>query len=434
MMSRRGKNPPAVPKSGVDGSLTPHKWLLAGAIATALVGLGVAGGVFFALRWAFPSPVGVSADEWLYNLVRSTIAAVGVLTGGGAAFIAYRRQRSIEAQNKLDQAQNRIDQTRSETDRYARAVDQLGNPAAAIRLGGIYALEHLAKDSTPNQQMIVEVLAGFTRNRMAETAETHWQREDVSNGPITACCEPTHEALARIPTDVKAALTVLSRLASKRGAPPGDLSHVSLSRADLPEFTIANLNLFGADLREANLRGADLSRSSLRNANLMRADLSHACLGGADLSRADAGGANLREADLREADLREADLHGTDLRRAKCSRANMSGAGLGGANLARADLAGTDLTGVSLRGARLHQADLTGADLRGANLTQADLADAVLANADFAGADMAGANLARVALSGEQAAYARTRHALNVLDDAESLPGPTVPAKQRATD
>jgi hypothetical protein len=33
------------------------------------------------------------------------------------------------------------------TDRFTRAVDQLGHPEVDVRLGGIYALERIAKDS-----------------------------------------------------------------------------------------------------------------------------------------------------------------------------------------------------------------------------------------------------------------------------------------------
>jgi hypothetical protein len=59
------------------------------------------------------TPEDTPADEWLYNLATSTIAATGVLTRGGAAFIAYRRQRSVGSQNRLDW-------TRSEVERFTR--------------------------------------------------------------------------------------------------------------------------------------------------------------------------------------------------------------------------------------------------------------------------------------------------------------------------
>ncbi|MDR2114109.1 MAG: hypothetical protein LBO75_02390 [Bifidobacteriaceae bacterium] len=170
----RGKKPGQADDAATSGSLKPHKGLFLGVAIIAVFGVVVAGLVFWGFQWVFPTPEETDATAWLYNLVRSTIAVVGVLTGGGAAFIAYRRQRAFEIQTKLDR-------TRLDTERYMRAVDQLGNSAPAIRLGGIYALEHLAKESGPIQEMIVEVLAGFTRNSIAELKLSVDSGDHVSN-------------------------------------------------------------------------------------------------------------------------------------------------------------------------------------------------------------------------------------------------------------
>src|SRR4051812_43706909 len=49
------------------------------------------------------------------------------------------------------------------TDRYAKAIEQLGNENADIRIGGIYALERIARDSATDRATIVNVLATFVR-------------------------------------------------------------------------------------------------------------------------------------------------------------------------------------------------------------------------------------------------------------------------------
>jgi hypothetical protein len=44
------------------------------------------------------------------------------------------------------------------TDRYAKAIEQLGTSNADVRIGGIYALERLARDSRVDHVTVVEVL------------------------------------------------------------------------------------------------------------------------------------------------------------------------------------------------------------------------------------------------------------------------------------
>jgi len=45
------------------------------------------------------------------------------------------------------------------TERFTKAVDQLGSNQVAIRLGGIYALERIARDSRQDHWTIMETLA-----------------------------------------------------------------------------------------------------------------------------------------------------------------------------------------------------------------------------------------------------------------------------------
>ena len=47
------------------------------------------------------------------------------------------------------------------TDRYARAIGLLGSDKAAERIGGVYALEHLMRESPVDHETIVDVLVAF---------------------------------------------------------------------------------------------------------------------------------------------------------------------------------------------------------------------------------------------------------------------------------
>jgi hypothetical protein len=49
------------------------------------------------------------------------------------------------------------------TDRYTRAVEQLGSYRIEVRIGGIYALERIARDSKRDHPAVMEVLAAFAR-------------------------------------------------------------------------------------------------------------------------------------------------------------------------------------------------------------------------------------------------------------------------------
>ena len=50
-----------------------------------------------------------------------------------------------------------------QTDLFTRAIDQLGSEKLEVRLGGIYALERIARDSEKDHGPIMEVLVAFVR-------------------------------------------------------------------------------------------------------------------------------------------------------------------------------------------------------------------------------------------------------------------------------
>src|SRR5580700_11327725 len=55
------------------------------------------------------------------------------------------------------------------TDRYTRAIEQLGSDKLDVRIGGIYALERVARDSAKDHQTVMEVLSAFIREHSRET-------------------------------------------------------------------------------------------------------------------------------------------------------------------------------------------------------------------------------------------------------------------------
>src|SRR5215208_420585 len=221
------------------------------------------------------------------------------------------------------------------TERFTRAIDQLGkvddkgNKLFEIRVGGIYALERIARESEEDYWPIMEVLTAYVRQNAPQESEltelvVGYFRQNAAYESGKDLTEGGSDEEVRAPDpDIQAIMTVLRRRTHSFGH--GE-----------PE----PLNLSWTYLRRANLSGADLAEAGLTGANLTRANLM------------------------------EANLSGTQLK-----QANLSGANLGLANLG--------IGGASLLGARLYGADLSGAYLRGAFLTSANLMEANLSGADL---------------------------------------------------
>jgi hypothetical protein len=211
------------------------------------------------------------------------------------------------------------------TDRFTKAIEQLGaldssgNPKIEVRLGGIYALERIARDSDRDYGVIMEVLTAYVRK---ESPRDKFAPRDATR---------------TLREDIQAILTVIGRReANKRVVI--NLTGANLFRAEL----------HGADLSWAGLGGTDLRGAQLSGADLSQADLNETDLRGANLSGADLSAAFLLGATLNQAQLDKADLHGAELGSAELSEANLRGANLSGADLLQAHLHGAYMQGANL--------------------------------------------------------------------------------------
>ena len=351
------------------------RWLVA--LAVVVLALAIAWALFVPVAdWLARHDVG-SAKGSLLQTARDaargrllTLGA-GLLAAGALLFTARTFTLSREGQV---------------TDRYTKAIEQLGSKELDVRIGGIYALERVARDSARDHPTVMEVLTAFIREHLHD----QWPL------PESGVAEPERPTRP----DVQAAVTVIGRRDAKR-----DIQSIDLIRAVLRGAHLPGAYLDGAKLRDADLAGADLTDANLDGAYLDGADLTRAVLRGAHLPGAYLDGADLTRAVLRGAHLPGAYLDGANLTRADLTRAVLVGAHLTRADLTDANLDGAYLEVADLARAVLRGAYLAGANLAGANLTRADLARAVLrgaylAGADLAGADLAGANLEVADLTG----------------------------------
>jgi uncharacterized protein YjbI with pentapeptide repeats len=394
-------------------------------------------------------------------------------------YFVWRRVQAADQNTRLIEAGHM-------TACYTTAVAQLaaaeaGQPNLEVRLGGIYALEKIARESPRDHWMVMEVLSAYVRRHAPAPPPSPAAGGNGHEPALAAAAESLPPATPGI--DIQAILTVLGRRErDARREPSGrslNLALTDLEGADFSQAHLEKANLHDARLERANfthacLDGADLRGARLERANLMEASLERAELGGAHLQRANLMEARLERAYLMKAHLEDANLmdarlegaylilanlesanlqatrlEGAKLMAAHLERANLldarlEKAELGGAHLEGAVLRGAELSGANLRRAHLEDANLTeaylerailmGAHLEGSALCEANLEGAYLYEAHFDGADLRGACLERASgLSVEQVkaaqnwASARYDHDFRQMLDEDETP-PQTPA------
>jgi Pentapeptide repeats (8 copies) len=257
-------------------------------------------GTLFILVWWLVPPLlyrhtGTAKETKLKAITDTRTALLAGLIGVGALLTFWLNSRvyRITARTLEMTEQGHI------TDRYTKAIEQLGQAELAMRLGGVYALERIAKDSERDHPTVVEVLSAFVREESRKHS-TPRGRQGITQEAATETdtAAPGGDTKSGLATDVQAAMTVLGRLPQRPDIRRADLieAHLSGARldgADLSGALLIKADLSGADLVEANLVGAQLVKVNLSGARPVGADLSGADLSAADLSGAWLAGANL---------------------------------------------------------------------------------------------------------------------------------------------
>ena len=204
------------------------------------------------------------------------------------------------------------------TERFTKAIDQLGDKEhLEVRLGGIYALERIARDSKKDHWTIMEVLSSYVRVNAPWRGKAEKAKEkSISKDEKSKESPESSQTLTDIstpPADIQAILTAIGRrtMAHEKGElRPIDLTKTDLRNASLHETNFENVNFSGANLSKTNFREANLSKTIFFEAvlcwaYLAEADLRGAYLAGANLMNAIIWVANLHGANLMNADLRK---------------------------------------------------------------------------------------------------------------------------------
>lgn len=221
------------------------------------------------------------------------------------------------------------------TERYAKAIEQLGNSNADVRIGGIYGLERIARDSKTDRETVVEVLTTFVREH---TRSGHQM-----------------PAESEVEADVQAAVTVIGR------RPYVD---TETHRLDFYHSGLNRVNFRSGNFKGAMFYYSRLDHASFAGANVEEAGLSFCQAEVAAFTRSSARGANFVNAkyvngwflaaDLTDTDFYGCDLSGSDFGRRYAEEGHppLPPAVVTNARFTHAKLKGTNLRGVDLRTVR----------------------------------------------------------------------------------
>jgi Pentapeptide repeats (8 copies) len=244
----------------------------------------------------------------------------GVFAAGALIFTARNftlSRRTVELTRKTFE----LTEQGQVTDRYTKAIEQLGSDTIDVTIGGIYALERIARDSPRDQPTVMEVLAACIREHSPE------QWPPISDDDRSA--EPPERTTR---PDVQAAITVIARRNRSH-----DRGHINLVKANLTRANLGGGDLTGADLSQAVLADAVLTGADLNEAHAYLANFSGASMNGVDLTDALLPGAKMRYAELVGANMTGADLTGVDLTWANLTDVVFTGTVLDDADLSDAE-------------------------------------------------------------------------------------------------
>src|SRR5215203_3783699 len=262
-----------------------------------------------------------------FGIVVRALGAIVLVLG---AFVGYRNLLTSRETLKATQAKLEVDREAQITNRFTQAIGQLGaelsdgRPNLEVRLGGIYALERIAKDSPPDLWTIAEVLTAYVRNN----APSRRSSAESLKPAIDSVAEPPKPR-----ADVQAILTVLGRMSPEGWTGLGTLD---LAGTDLARVDLEGAHLDGARFLQSNLQYAKLSRAKLEHASFIFA--------------------NLASAFLDHAEANQAVFQFAYLDRALFTSASLQRAAFGGANGNLAYFPGADLRGADFTDAELESA------------------------------------------------------------------------------
>ncbi len=224
--------------------------------------------------WSGPGEdITVTPSEVLRNLGLTALGVIGLPLAIWRSLVAERNARVAERSHQ--------------NERYQTAAKMLGDSILAVRLGGIYALDRLARESPKEYHITaMELFCAFVRNPPHEEADTAAEAMESTPEGTDKPGKKAQEEPIPLRQDIQEIVERI-RTRSKTGIEIEDAKF----RLNLLEANLGKAKLFRANLSDAILSRTNLSGALLTIANLYRAYLTKANLSGTFLT-----GANLKEA------------------------------------------------------------------------------------------------------------------------------------------
>jgi hypothetical protein len=181
----------------------------------------------------------------------------GMLTVIIASFGAWIALDQAKTNRSRHEEQTKADIQRRITESFTKAVEQLGSDNPQVRLGGVYTLERIARESKFDYRPVMETLTAFVREQAL------WKQKDTLATEKTARIyedNAPQPSTPRPPADIAAALGVIMRLVAQNR----EREVAESWQADKGEDNDWTFDLSYTDLRGADLWGAHLDGANLR--------------------------------------------------------------------------------------------------------------------------------------------------------------------------
>lgn len=334
------------------------------------------------VAWNIPVFHRIWADEFwdakngqgVRDLVLAATTLVGALIGLAGYLLLAVRTNAIQRQTDL-QHEAQI------TDRFTKAIEQLGHDKIAVRLGAIYALERVAKDSERDFATIIETLAAYVRERVPRQKPNAFDEPDVCSADVLDA-ELDERKGVRVSIDVAATISVLARsipntsiLRTGEQIRRVDLRNVSLVGLDLPGANLSGFRFDNSDLSYANLSEANLTSSSFRGIEFRGGNLERSTLNSANFSRSDLREANFSSiqcegANFRYSQFSETEFEGSQIKNSDFHTAKIMACGFVLMEFVDCDFDDTSFSDAYLSGTTFVDCSLIEGDFEGATLSR----------------------------------------------------------------
>ena len=296
--------------------------------------------------WTWLS-AGESGSAALRNIGLLLLAIIG---------LPFAIWRTIVAAHQAEIARHVLN-----NERHQKAVQMLGHSVLAVRLGGIYALQNLAKEDPINYHIqVMRLFCAFLH--YPTTADLTGNAQDILDQS-----SKISRSTVQIRRDV---LDVFLAIGTR------DKKEIEIESGVGFELVINGVDLRGLKMYEVMSFRYDFESLKLIDSRpKRRANLSHVHFRSVKFSKADLSFVDLSEAEFSDADLTHSVLH----------EANLSGTLWDGGTLSNAKLNNADLSRATIRETSLTATDLSSADLSGVLFQEVNLSNANLRDADLSG-------------------------------------------------